>query len=189
MIQAKVLEKIYQHLQRNPGEFKWSPIAVILEIELLEMYEHLKWLRENEFIKNNNRARVYWGDRSLDEFQMALLSIPKTVKKAKKVRISIKKKTQTEECVKILNSMCFVNWTLADIYRRVPKFDPKILKSALIRSGASVAWCRKRKEALYLKSSSTGTLEVSSGCDRSRLPPRESASGSESIGISPSNLA
>lgn len=69
-------------------------------------------------------------------------------------RISARKKTQTNECVKILNSMSFVNWTLADIYRRVPGFDPKILKSALIRSGASVAWCRKRKEALYLKSSS-----------------------------------
>lgn len=109
--------------------------------------------------------------------------------KPKKVRISVRKKTKADECVKILNSMSFVNSTLADIYRRVPGFDPKILKFALIRSGASVAWCRKRKEALYLKSSSTGTLEVSSGCDRSRLPPRESASGSESIGISPTIFA
>lgn len=178
MIQAKVLEKIYQHLQRNPGEFKWNPIAVILELEALEIYEHLKWLRENEFTKNN-QARVYWGDRTLDEFRMMLLSMPEPVKKAKKVRISIKKKTQTEECVKILiristskktqttecvkilSSMSFVNCTLADIYRRVPEFDPKILRSALIRSGASVAWCRNRRKALYLKSSSTTTLETS----------------------------
>jgi hypothetical protein len=147
-INPEILEKIRQHLLRQPGEFKWSPIAVILKLDVLDMYEHLKWLRENEFTRND-RARVYWNDRTIDEFRLLVPALPEPVPKVPKPpKVP---KASLNQCLTLLEKITFSGQTIYEIDRRVPGFDSKILKSAIMRSGAKVGWCKQRKQTLYFK--------------------------------------
>lgn len=63
-----VLEKIRSHLLNNPGEYKWSPIAVILKLDPIEIYDHLRWLRENGFT-TNDKGRSFWTERTIGELR------------------------------------------------------------------------------------------------------------------------
>jgi hypothetical protein len=184
-LNPEVLEKIRRHLQKVPGEFRWSPIATIMKVDVLDFYEHLKWLRENEFTRND-KARVYWADRPIDEFRLLIPEMPapapktpripkakvsKTPKakvpkvpKVPKVRSIVKEprnnpgknyRFMREDCLRRLQSLFFVNLTLLEIDQKIPGFTPRILRESITKSGGTVAWCRRREQAVYCKLKST----------------------------------
>jgi hypothetical protein len=71
MIDLKLLRQIMQHLLTNPGEFQWNRYCGIRNVDIIELYSHLQWLRQNEFTRSQE-GKTYRTDRSIGEPPIAL---------------------------------------------------------------------------------------------------------------------
>jgi hypothetical protein len=70
MLKLSVLEAIHKHLKIFPGEYKWRAFAFSHGCELVDFYDHLNWLRINEFTLND-KGKIRLSDRTMDELYAA----------------------------------------------------------------------------------------------------------------------
>lgn len=150
MLNVFILKNIRDHLINNPGVFSWSPKAELWNVSLDGLYENLKFLRINGFIRNDY-GRTYWIKGEFQEVKVALKkerSDQSTPKQQQTAFIE----TDLVDCIKEMNSMIFVGLNIAEVTNRLSKSYPSaIVHRAVVKSGGRPMFSLNCPHVLYYK--------------------------------------
>jgi hypothetical protein len=159
IMNLSILENIRNHLLKSPGTFKWNDRAVLWDVEIIDLYECLKFLRLNGFTRND-RGKVYWeyGDisdvqRVLEQQNMPSIEPEKnSLKLIKSPDIPVKKKQYFCLVLAEVEKISFAGVDICQLQSKLSRqFDPKIVHAAAIKSGATVYFDRRAKKIIYFK--------------------------------------
>jgi DNA (cytosine-5)-methyltransferase 1 len=161
MLNIFILKNIRDYLLENPGTFKWNERAVLWSIEIIDLYEHLAFLRKNEFTRNE-QGRVFWDHGDMTDVRAALsrdgvaiestTPSPKLKKKAYRLRHAKTADYIDRKLLQEIQALAFVSADICQIQNKLSKdYHPKLIHRAAITAGATVFTCRKTKKTLYFK--------------------------------------
>lgn len=161
MLNIFILKNIRDYLLENPGTFKWNARAVLWNIEIIDLYEHLKFLRSHDFTRNE-LGRVFWNHGDMTDIRAALngedvaieatLPSPKLKRKTYRVRHVRTKDYVNQDLLNELQSISFASVDICQLQNKISKtYDPRLIHRAAIKAGATVFTCRHTNKTLYFK--------------------------------------
>jgi hypothetical protein len=166
MFNVFILKNIRDCLLANPGIFQWSNKAKVWNIEIIELYEHLRFLRMNGFTRND-QGRVYWHkgemadirgvlsrlfptesifelDKSVDKSDSP---IPKKMKPDKRERLE-----EVSNCARELRAIAFAGLDARQLQNKLSKpYDPIVIHKAVGRAGGTRIFSTILNCSLYYK--------------------------------------
>jgi hypothetical protein len=169
-IDLLVLNTIRDHLIQNSGEYDWEPFSKLWDIQLINLYSHLAFLRINGFTFKK-KGTTYWRIGDIVEVKKALVAEKERKRAEGKIRdINPKPNSHrrcididslAESCIKELETMTFSGLNLADLKKRLSKnYEDKIMISSVKKTGGTVVFCGPKQPIFYKFSAKIPQVEL-----------------------------
>jgi hypothetical protein len=127
MFNVFILNQIRNCLLESPGFFRWTRKAELWNIRIMDLYDHIKFLRTNGFTRNEG-GRVYWREGDMSDVRGVLSKLfPDepivdlvTIEESPTSKPSeVWSRNDVASCARELRSLSFVGVSARDLQRRL----------------------------------------------------------------------